>query len=67
MPNTVALIAHDRKKDDLVALVKQHEAILSRYQAIATGNTGQRIQQQTNLKVNCLLSGAMGGGAQIVA
>ena len=67
MPNTVALIAHDRKKDDLVALVKQHEAILSRYQAIATGNTGQRIQQQTNLKVNCLLSGAMGGDVQIAA
>ncbi len=67
MPNNIALIAHDRKKDDLVALVKQHEAILSRYQVIATGNTGQRIQQQTNLKVNCFLSGAIGGDVQIAA
>ncbi len=67
MPNTIALIAHDRKKDDLVALVKQHEAILSRYQAIATGNTGQRIQQQTNINVNCLLPSAMGGDVQIAA
>ena len=67
MPNNIALIAHDRKKNDLVALVKQHEAILSRYQVIATGNTGQRIQQQTNLKVNCFLSGPMGGDLQIAA
>ena len=67
MPNTIALIAHDRKKDDMVVLVKQYQEILSGYQAIATANTGQRIQQQTNLEVNCLLSGAMGGDAQIAA
>ena len=67
MPNTIALIAHDRKKDDLVALVKQYEVILSRYQAIATKNTGQKIQQQTNLKVHCLLPGVMGGDVQIAA
>ena len=67
MPNTIALIAHERKKDDMVAFVRQNETIISRYQAIATGNTGQKIQQQTNLKVNCLLSGAMGGDAQIAA
>lgn len=67
MPNTIAFIAHDRKKNDIVALVKQNQEILSKYQAIATGNTGQRIQQQSNLKVNCLLSGAMGGDVQIAA
>jgi len=67
MPNTIALIAHDRKKDDMVALVQRFEAVLSRYQAIATSNTGQRIQQQTQLKVNCLLSGEMGGDIQIAA
>lgn len=67
MPNTIALIAHDRKKDDMVALVKRFEAVLSRYQAIATSNTGQKIQQQTQLKVNCLLPGAMGGDIQIAA
>ena len=67
MPNTIALIAHERKKDDMVAFVRQNELIISRYQALATGNTGQKIQQQTNLKVNCLLSGAIGGDAQIAA
>ena len=59
MPNTIAFIAHDRQKDHLVAFVKEYYGILSRYQAIATGHTGKQIQQQTNLKVNCLLSGSM--------
>ena len=67
MPNTIALIAHDRKKSHMVNFVKQHQEILSRYEVIATGNTGQQIQQQTNLKVNCLLPGTMGGDAQIAA
>ena len=67
MSHTIALIAHDRKKDDLVALIKQHETVLSRYQAISTANTGQKIQQQTNFKVDCLLPGAMGGDIQIAA
>lgn len=67
MPNTIAFIAHDRQKDHLVAFVKEYYGILSRYQAIATGHTGEQIQQQTNLKVNCLLSGSMGGDIQIAA
>ncbi|MEM9509968.1 MAG: methylglyoxal synthase [Cyanobacteria bacterium P01_E01_bin.35] len=67
MPNTIALIAHNRHKEDLVAFIKQHQGILSRYQAIATDNTGKKIQQQTDLKVNCLLSGSMGGDVQIAA
>ncbi len=67
MPNTIALIAHDRKKDDLVALVKQYEVILSRYQAISTKNTGHKIQQQTNLNIHCFLPSAMGGDIQIAA
>ncbi|ELS01594.1 methylglyoxal synthase [Xenococcus sp. PCC 7305] len=67
MSNTIALIAHDLKKAEMVVLVKQYEVILSRYQAIATGNTGNKIQEQTNLKVDCLLPGAMGGDMQIAA
>ncbi|MEM8675630.1 MAG: methylglyoxal synthase [Cyanobacteria bacterium P01_G01_bin.67] len=67
MPNTIALIAHNRHKEDLVAFIKQHQGILSRYQAIATDNTGKKIQQQTDLKVSCLLSGSMGGDVQIAA
>ncbi|MBD0346836.1 MAG: methylglyoxal synthase, partial [Coleofasciculus sp. Co-bin14] len=67
MPTTIALIAHDRKKDDMVAFVRAHASILSRYQLIATGTTGQRIQEATTLPVERMLSGPMGGDAQIAA
>jgi len=63
----IALIAHDRKKDDMVNFAKQHSPVLSRYKLIATGTTGQRIQQGTGLPVERLLSGPMGGDAQIAA
>lgn len=67
MPPTIALIAHDRKKDDMANLAQQHAPVLSRYRLIATGTTGQRIQQRTKLQVECMLSGPLGGDAQIAA
>jgi methylglyoxal synthase len=67
MTPTIALIAHDRKKDDMVAFARQHASILSRYRLIATGTTGQRIQDGTNLKVERMLSGPLGGDVQIAA
>lgn len=67
MPTTIALIAHDRKKDDIVAFVRAHTPILARYKLIATGTTGQRIQEGTGLPVERMLSGPMGGDAQIAA
>ncbi len=67
MKPTLALIAHDRKKDDLLAFVKDNLDILSRYHLIATGTTGSRIQVETGLEVECMLSGPLGGDAQIAA
>jgi methylglyoxal synthase len=67
MSPTIALIAHDRKKNDMVAFAKEHAALLSRYRLIATGTTGQRIQEGTGLSVHRMLSGPMGGDAQIAA
>lgn len=67
MPITVALIAHDSKKDDMVALVARHAVTLSRYRLIATGTTGQRIQQGTTLTIDRMLSGPHGGDTQIAA
>lgn len=45
MPTTIALIAHDRKKDDIVAFARTYAPILARYKLMATGSTGQRIQE----------------------
>ncbi|NJK30287.1 MAG: methylglyoxal synthase [Acaryochloris sp. SU_5_25] len=65
MSATIALIAHDRMKDRMVAWARQHQPVLTRYHLIATGTTGQRIQEGTNLAIDRMLSGPMGGDAQI--
>lgn len=67
MPPTLALIAHDRKKDDMVAFARDNLDILAKYHLIATGTTGTRLQAETGLTVECLLSGPLGGDAQIAA
>ncbi len=63
----IALIAHDRQKDDLQAFCVQHRAELERFDLIATGTTGRRIGEATGLPVHRYLSGPLGGDAQIAA
>jgi methylglyoxal synthase len=63
----IALIAHDRQKDDLQAFCVQHRAELERFDLIATGTTGRRIAEATGLPVHRYLSGPLGGDAQIAA
>ena len=67
MSACVALIAHDSKKDALVALVKKYRSILSRYHPIATNDTGKRVREATGLSVECLADGARGGELQIAS
>jgi methylglyoxal synthase len=62
---TIALIAHDGKKDDMVHFASNQRALLSQFQLIATGTTGARIAQATGLPVERMLSGPYGGDAQI--
>jgi methylglyoxal synthase len=64
---TLALIAHDRKKPDLVAFCLRHRDTLARHELVATGTTGQRIIEATGLPIRLVLSGPMGGDAQIAA
>lgn len=63
----VALIAHNSKKDDIVALAKKYRSILSRYHLIAPDDTGQQIEAATGLTVEHLASGHQGGDIQIAA
>ena len=67
MARTIALIAHDNKKDDMVDFAVRHQPLLSRYHLIATGTTGKRIAEATSLKIERLASGPLGGDAQIAA
>ena len=63
----IALIAHDRQKDDMQAFCVRHRDFLARCELIATGTTGQRVAEATGLPVLRYLSGPMGGDAQIAA
>jgi methylglyoxal synthase len=63
----IALIAHDRKKDDMVVLAREFAPFLSRCELVATGTTGGRLQLEAGLTVECLLSGPLGGDLQIGA
>lgn len=64
---TIALIAHDGKKADMIAFAIQNQAILERFDLVATGTTGGLIQDKTGLSVHQYLSGPLGGDAQIAA
>jgi methylglyoxal synthase len=66
-PTRIALIAHDHKKDDMVALALRHRDFLARCALCATGTTGGRLQDGAQLNVERLLSGPMGGDLQIGA
>lgn len=65
--NTIALIAHDGKKDEMVRFATAYKEELARFQIIATGTTGQRIAEAALLEVTRMLSGPYGGDAQIAA
>lgn len=61
----IALIAHDKKKDQIVKFAVRHKLILKDQELFATGTTGQRIMDVTGLDVHRFLSGPLGGDQQI--
>ena len=63
----IALIAHDHKKDDIVAFATRHRAFLSQCELLATGTTGGRLIDEVGLEVTRMLSGPWGGDLQIGA
>ena len=65
--HTLALIAHDNKKVDLVAWATFNRAALSLFDLVATGHTAQLVHTKVGLPVQALLSGPQGGDAQIAA
>ncbi len=64
---TIALIAHDGKKDELLAFAAAHRETLSRFSLIATGTTGKLLQDKIGLEVHRYLSGPLGGDVEIAA
>lgn len=64
---SIALIAHDNKKSDMIEFCGEYLSCLKRHSLIATGTTGKRIRESTGLDIQCKLSGPLGGDAQIAS
>jgi methylglyoxal synthase len=62
---TLALIAHDGKKADMVAFALSNKEVLQKYDLVATKTTGQLLIEKCDLAVRQMLSGPLGGDAQI--
>jgi methylglyoxal synthase len=63
----IALIAHDKKKDDLVGFAVAYKEIFGQHTLYATGTTGLRIIEATGLKIHRFQSGPLGGDQEIGA
>src|SRR5215510_16001459 len=64
---TIAVVAHDNKKQDLLAWAKFNREALSRHKLVGTGTTGKMLQAELDLPVERLQSGPLGGDQQIGA
>ncbi|THC45694.1 methylglyoxal synthase [Massilia sp. Mn16-1_5] len=67
MKPRIALIAHDKKKDDMIALAGEYRDFLAGCNLVATGTTGSRLINELGLAVECMHSGPFGGDLQIGA
>lgn len=63
----IALIAHDKKKEDMIDFVKRYREVFEEHELYATGTTGRLITENTGLAVHRFLSGPLGGDQQIGA
>jgi methylglyoxal synthase len=67
MKPRIALIAHDKKKDDMVTLAAEYIHLLRGCVLMATGTTGGRLANELGLTVERKHSGPFGGDLQIGA
>ena len=63
----VALVAHDKRKEELLEWAKKNKEILSRHALVATGTTGKAIEKELGLPVEKLITGPLGGDQQLGA
>ncbi len=61
----IALIAHDKKKEDMIELATKYKEVLNKHELYATGTTGTLVMGATGLKINRMKSGPLGGDQQI--
>ena len=69
---SIALVAHDKRKADMVEWVKFNATSLAHHKMVCTGTTGGLIKNAfkelgIEADVKCMHSGPMGGDAEIAA
>lgn len=69
---TIALVAHDHRKADMVDWARFNAAYLSRHHLVCTGTTGGLLKEMfkeagIEADIECMQSGPMGGDAEIAA
>ena len=64
---TIALIAHDAKKELMVQSCIAYCGILSHHTIVATGTTGKTVAENTGLEITKFLAGSQGGSQQIAS
>ena len=64
---TIALIAHDKKKDEMLDFAGNHKELLAKFHLVATRTTGTQLKEKLGLEVETMMSGPLGGDQQIGA
>ncbi|KOO50629.1 methylglyoxal synthase [Priestia koreensis] len=63
----IALVAHDKKKNDMIQFTTAYKYVLEDHELFATGTTGKEIMEATGLSVHRFQSGPLGGDQEIGA
>ncbi len=61
----IALIAHDKKKTDMVSFVQRNIEVFKTCELYATGTTGTILHKHTGLDIHLKKSGPLGGDQEI--
>ena len=64
---SIALVAHDNKKQDLVEWAKYNRDLLAHHRLYATGTNSETLEHALGLTIHKLQSGPLGGDQQIGA
>jgi methylglyoxal synthase len=67
LKRTIALVAHDNKKNDLMEWAEFNKGTLANHNLFATGGTGKRIIEKTGLDITLLKDGSQGGDMELGA
>ena len=61
----IALIAHDKKKNEIIEIAKTYKDVLVGHELYATGTTGTLVMGETGIPITRMKSGPLGGDQQI--